>query len=565
MDSGMDSLEFDAMMARHLDGDLSLDEGRRFAEVLKAEPARAKQFARAAAMHHQVRSVFKYDRAVTLHSVPSRGHVSRWAYFLAGAVAASVVGVTAYLSQSERSQPEVVQSNIRPEAVASPVAYLASSNGCDWGGPSASKVWAVGRSVPFGDEIALHEGIAEFRLANGDISLSLEGPAAIILTSPNSLVLRQGKLTTHIPWAVKDFSLMAGTCRLSARDAEIGVDVVGNDVHVHVFSGNVTATRSPFFNADGAEQTDQEMEATEENPEQLSPVEIGPGEAAVFSTNAGGTSEVRLQAADQARFAAKLSMGGLLPVSQGYVDAVMKSKPVGYWRFESIEDGSVRNEVEAAQPLRAIGEVSLSGDKQNSVAELGRPQSDGYFVTDASVPLSGANYSVELWAKPSHFHRGVLAGMTIPNDDPNIPQPEKHGFMLETLRGYERHLSHPGSIRFLHRNPPGIRLGTSCFSSQLYGLRQWQHIVAAKRKATMRLYIDGKLVATENDPKPLSAGMRLVVGRNFVAETSFNMFSFVGQLDELAIYGRALPESEIADHTKAVEFKRPPSPSRQDI
>jgi hypothetical protein len=457
-----------------------------------------------------------------------------------------------------------VQSAKRPEAVASPVAYLASSNGCDWGGPSASKAWSVGRSVPLGDEIALHEGIAEFRLANGDISLSLEGPAAIILTSPNSLVLRQGKLTTHIPWAVKDFSLMAGTCRLSARDAEIGVDVVGNDVHVHVFSGNVTATRSPFFHADGAEPTDQETDATDDNSERLSPLEIGPGEAAVFSTNAGGTSKVQLQAADQARFAAKLSMGGLLPVSQTYVDAIMKSKPVGYWRFESIEDGSIRNEVEGAQPLRVIGEVSLSGDKQNAVAELGRPQADGYFVTNDSVPLSGASYSVELWAKPSHFHRGVLAGMTISNDDPKISQPEKHGFMLETLRGYEGHLSHPGSIRFLHRNPPGIRLGTSCFSSQLYGLRQWQHIVAVKQKTAMRLYIDGKLVATEKDTKPLAAGMRLIVGRTFGSETSFNPF-FVGQLDELAIYGRALPESEIADHTQAVEFKRPPSPSRQDI
>jgi hypothetical protein len=248
-------------------------------------------------------------------------------------------------------------------------------------------------------------------------------------------------------------------------------------------------------------------------------------------------------------------MGGRLPVSQDYVDAVLESRPVGYWRFESIRNSAVANEIEGGLPLVAVGEVSLSGDASNRVAELGRPQTTGHFETDdALAAMSGTtSYSVEMWIKPSHFHRGVLLGMIVKNDDPQIEQPDKHGFLLELQRGYESPIHPPGSLRFLHRNPPGIKYGISCYSNRLYGLRRWQHVVAVKQKSAMRIYIDGKVVGTADDKTSLAKGLRLVVGQTFSDQS---VFPYVGQLDELAVYNRALIDSEIQKHCDEIQLER---------
>jgi hypothetical protein len=172
--------------------------------------------------------------------------------------------------------------------------------------------------------------------------------------------------------------------------------------------------------------------------------------------------------------------------------------------------------------------------------------------------MSGTNsYSVEMWIKPSHFHRGVLLGMTVANDDPRIEQPEKHGFLLELERGYESRFHPPGSLRFLHRNPPGIWKGTSCYSNRLYGLRRWQHVVAVKQKSAMRIYVDGKVVGTAADKTPLAKDLRLVVGQTFAKQS---VFPYIGQLDELAVYNRALLESEIQKHCDAIQSDRREGP-----
>jgi hypothetical protein len=108
-------------------------------------------------------------------------------------------------------------------------------------------------------------------------------------------------------------------------------------------------------------------------------------------------------------------------------------------------------------------------------------------------------------------------------------------------------IEHPGRVRFLHRDPPSYEfaLGTSCFSKTPYGLRQWQHIVAVKDGPEMRLYINGEVAASAEDNTPLSDGLELLVGQ---LDRERDWRPFVGQLDELAFYDRALSDPEIQRH-----------------
>jgi hypothetical protein len=58
------------------------------------------------------------------------------------------------------------------------------------------------------------------------------------------------------------------------------------------------------------------------------------------------------------------------------------------------------------------------------------------------------------------------------------------------------------------------------------------------------------VVASADDKSPLAKDLRLVVGQTF---SNQSVFPYIGQLDELAIYNRALIESEIQKHYESVQ------------
>src|SRR5690606_27442275 len=93
--------------------------------------------------------------------------------------------------------------------------------------------------------------------------------------------------------------------------------------------------------------------------------------------------------------------------------------------------------------------------------------------------------------------------------------------------------------------------GISCFSQDLYQVRRWQHVVTVKRGDQMQLYMDGKLSGVARDATTLASGLKLTVGR---AEPSGSVFQFIGQLDELAVYPRALTTHEIKLHYECVDW-----------
>ena len=74
----------------------------------------------------------------------------------------------------------------------------------------------------------------------------------------------------------------------------------------------------------------------------------------------------------------------------------------------------------------------------------------------------------------------------------------------------------------------------------------------------MRLYVNGELVAEGEDASELPSGLRLLVGRLYPSQ---GVRPFIGQLDELALYNRALSAEEIATHYQLVRPKTASEPS----
>ena len=479
----------------------------------------------------------------------------RFVPFLSGCALAGAIVLlmarTGYFAPGQPDAPSLSSSGLPPAA------YITSTNGCNWSG-AAPSLRAAGNGIQVGDEIALQEGIAEFRTANGAY-ISVEGPADFVLTSADSLVLQYGKVTTQVPWSIREFRIMAGGCRLTTSEAEFGVCVAGARIDTHVFAGEVLATNAQII-SHGA-LPDEAPASPASSGDAFLTCTIGEGRSLTLTTRDGVMKRSRWTRANPAFFATKLNMAGPLPVSKAYVDAVLASGPRAYWRFESEKNGVVKSEVPSGGALSMVGNVRLIDLGGYRAAEF-PPGVDGYFYSrDAVEALANTDYSLEVWVKPSHVHYGTILGMC-PSEPINVVA---NSLLLEVQSSSRQpgrdNFGHPSSVRFLHRDPPNrnAAFGTNCYSTLPYTVRRWQHIVAVKRGPQMSLYIDGKQDGEASDASSLAPGQRLVVGRQALSVD--NAIQFIGQLDEVAVYSRALTVEEIQEHCSKIEWSQATKPT----
>jgi Concanavalin A-like lectin/glucanases superfamily len=467
---------------------------------------------------------------------PLRTYWPRAAWLKLGLAAAVLVWLGFSIGRlSVRPDRQFAFGNGSQPALTS-VAHLTSSMGCNWGNGSFDPA-SGGNAIRNGEEVTLLEGLAQLRFESG-VTLDVEGPASLLLTSTQSLVVQYGKLVVNVPSGVGEVKVQLPTCRVTATGGEFGIRAAGGDVDLHVFSGDAMAALSPFEDETIPESPDARVET----------VFVRGGEAVTLANENGLSKVVRKHTADKSEFATKLSMAGPLPVTDKYVTAVVASRPFAYWRFETSPNQQVPNEMGPNYPLHVFGEVRWAGDSANRVAEFGAPGTSCGMTTKQRVTeLSNSSYSIEFWMKPSHFHHGALVSL--------ISQPREvldlHSGLIELRPPYLPADMH-SRVRFLHRQPAGLTFGTSCYSEPPYRLRSWQHLVAVKEGPAMRLYLDGQIVAHGNDATDIAVPPFVLLGQ---LRTNYRERAYVGQLDELAMYNRALGDAEVVEHFKAVDWK----------
>lgn len=428
-------------------------------------------------------------------------------------------------------------------------ARFVQETACVWG-PGTVPPGYYGGGLRSGESINLMEGLADIEVdlaTGGSATLQIEGPARMFLTTEGIPSLTLGRLSAKVHPTFGDFTLETPFGQIVVlQESSIGVSVHGLEVEVHVFAGEVDVV-SPW--------------TSELNS--LDHFHVVSGESLRLSAADSNAMAFTRGVAHPASFASQLTMvSDRLRIPPAYTREVMRAAPLMYWRFEDASDGTIRNEVGDRFQGIVAGAPEWSVQDGNRAIEFGTGLTSESLraYVEASDTLGDSiddSYTVELWVKPSHYHLGTLVSLV--RNPPPDSQPGLHGMLLE-LGGpliTPSTIEHPGRIRFLHRAPPSNdpETGTSIFSKSPYELRRWAYLVATKQGPDMRLYVNGRQVAEAEDDARLPEDLVLLIGQ---LDRHRGWRRFVGQLDELAVYDRALSDSEIRRHYELVRPNAPP-------
>ena len=85
--------------------------------------------------------------------------------------------------------------------------------------------------------------------------------------------------------------------------------------------------------------------------------------------------------------------------------------------------------------------------------------------------------------------------------------------------------------------------------------RKWQHVAAVKNAQSLKLYLNGNLVAQADDASETPTGLRVLMGQlySFTSGPNASVRPFVGELAEVAVYGKALQPEELKNHIQLAQ------------
>ena len=388
------------------------------------------------------------------------------------------------------------------------------------------------------------EGIAEINsfFQSGVVeSFQLEGPVGLMMASQGVPSLLYGKLSAKVTRDNDVFSLDTPLGRVSvSSDASIGVSTSANEVELHVFSGSAIFDPLPLFRGSNADRR----------------LNVFAGSSVRISSSSDGIITVEHGDSNEGAFVTQASMiASQLNINDNYVAAVKQANPLAYWRFNHVQDGHVPNEMGDRFACRIEGPVRWrTYPAGNRSAEFGFSDQSGLLLSDRSFDSELKHgFTVEMWVKPSYVQTGTIISMArFPGDTAEMPG---QGMLVE-LQGpaTDAGAVARSQIRFLHRNPPGrdVHTGVSCYSSEPYAPRKWQHVAAVKDTDTIRLYLDGKVTAKAHEAAETASGLYVLIGQlfSFTSGPNSGVRPFVGEIAEVAIYDKPLTADDIAKRIK---------------
>jgi PKD repeat protein len=222
--------------------------------------------------------------------------------------------------------------------------------------------------------------------------------------------------------------------------------------------------------------------------------------------------------------------------TRSYAELVRADGASGLWSLGERSGTTVYDRIGGADltvnpgvALGQAGAIARDGDTAGSF----NGSSTGYAATKTPV-LGPQTFSVEAWVNTTSKAGGKVVGYGTGNTAPS-PNYDRHVYMDAA-----------GRLSF------GVYWGEirAITSPAAYNDGRWHHVVASVGQGTMRLYVDGKQVATRTDVTSGGEpgyGYWRIGGDNTWAGAMF----LNGRIDEVALYPKVLTAAEVTSHQVA--------------
>ncbi|TWT84874.1 FecR protein [Planctomycetes bacterium CA13] len=399
---------------------------------------------------------------------------------------------------------------------------------------TVSSWMAVGHRLKPG-RIVLGNGSVQLEFMSGAV-LAFAGPGELDIHSKDAATLISGSVSAHVPERARGFVLNAPDAAIVDLGTEFNVNVDPNGVsEVEVTSGEVELS---LLGNDGNTLTSQRLHESTR-------MRVDGFDRSLVLLDSGGSATSKIVAFDDSR----------LPVTDQYVDEIVRAEPILYCRFEGSRDALIPNHMSDRLALRADPPESFHNSIRLSSGHVQfiRTEASRSLVIDGVIEdLNEGPYSIEFWMKPDDLQHATCLGVfpesrTDAGSFINVIEIVTDTFMIHD----------PGAIRFLHRSPPGelFGQGTNAFTPGICVPGQWHHVVAVKTNHAMEIHVNGQLVRQvelKEDKRHGPGHFYVVLGQ---LRDDWHRRQFSGALDELAIYKRALTVSEVAQHFEIIAFE----------
>ncbi|GAA4434833.1 LamG domain-containing protein [Bremerella cremea] len=379
--------------------------------------------------------------------------------------------------------------------------------------------------------LRLSRGEMQLEFLSG-VRLQLEGPSEIHLLSDQEATLVHGHAAIVTPPETRSFSLNGPVSAIASGSSEFVYNVTDQQTGtIDVYQGEVMASLlGPSGDTLQNELVSSQQSAT-----------FAAGNLLVANKPFSPENRVDQLPVDDAT----------LSTDARYANLVKEDGPLVYWRFE--EDDLIGNQVRNHMSDRYA--ATLHGPQDGSLVvaagkvQFGESPESRYL--GISEPIEGLNrgeFTVEFWVRTDRMHWGTFFGI-LPVDQ-NDRQRESHLCVLEYAN--KTNVVHrPATVRMLYRYPPtSYTGGMNVFSAQSCAPGIWTHVVAVRRTDGIYLYCNGKLqfILDALDFDDQSAYSVLLGQLDSVRPQR----QLEGQIDEVAIYLKALSEAQIRRHYEMI-------------
>lgn len=397
-------------------------------------------------------------------------------------------------------------------------------------GKQGSSLLNVGDRIKPG-ALRLNRGQMQLELVNG-VRMQVIGPAEVHLLSEMEATLVQGQVSIVTPPNTQTFYLNGPISAIASGSSEFVYRVTGTETGgLDVYNGEVMAS---ILGSRGDTLLNELVTANHTAIFDGTQLDVA---AATF----GEADRVLVMPVDDV---------SLNPTLR-YAELVRQDEPLIYWRFEEddVEGDLVRNHMSD----RYLGRLQLATADAMSIhrGTLHFGPSEELRHLKSNEPIQGLNrgeFTVEMWVRARRLHWGTFLGI-LPVKQKESKQ-ETHLCLLEYAN--KTNLVHrPATVRFLYRYPAkSFSGGLNSFSSNACIPGLWTHIVGVKSHQGTKLFVNGDQIMI-SDELTFSDDMsyNVVVGQ---LDSVRPMRQFEGQMDEIAIYDKALTPEQIRLHYQAM-------------